>query len=161
MLRATLTEFRVAGLLVAVEELLIGMPALASGIAAPPGTQLFAQRALLTLATISVTLASKTVRGGVEFLNLRGVSASPEHLPADGIRLASARGTKVASAVSRAAVSRFAFTMLIALLIAPTFLLDRLGHRFPAARLTQLLQQALVGVIDSTPLVSFKPGLQR
>ena len=85
MLRATLTEFRIAGFLVAVEELLIGMPAVASRIATPPGTQPFAQRALLTLATISVTLASKTIRGGVGFLNLRGVSASPEHFPANGI----------------------------------------------------------------------------
>ena len=74
MLRATLTEFRIAGLLEAVEELLVGMPAVASGIAAFPGAQLFTLRALLALAAIRITLAPKTPRGGVGLLGLSGVA---------------------------------------------------------------------------------------
>jgi hypothetical protein len=161
MLCATLTKLCIAGLLEAIKEFLVGVPAVASGVAAFPGAQLFALRALLTLATICVTPASKAARGRVRLLGFRGVSTPLENLLASGVRLALARRTRKTTAVSRVAVGRFVVAMPIALMISPTLFLDRQGHRFPAASFTQLAQQALISMVNSAPLVSFKPSLQR
>ena len=62
-----LTKVRVAGLLEAVEELLVGVPAVATGVAASPGAQ------LLTWATGTGLLALATARFAFVPAKARGV----------------------------------------------------------------------------------------
>ena len=64
-----LTKVRVAGLLEAVEELLVGVPAVATGVAASPGAQ------LLTWATGTGLLALATARFAFVPAKARGVGS--------------------------------------------------------------------------------------
>ena len=154
---AALTEVRIAGLLEALKEVPVGVPAVATGVAAFPGAQLLSLRTLSMLAVASVTPAPTTkVSRGVAALAARRIVLAPLDIPFSGVNSAPiAARTEALACLFHAAVS----TVIIggALLL----LLDRCGHRFPAACLTQLAEQALVSVIDATPLVTFEPGLQR
>ena len=58
---AALTEVRIAGLLVALEEVFVGVPAVATGVAAFPGAKLLSLRTLAMLAVASVTPAPATI----------------------------------------------------------------------------------------------------
>ena len=55
MFGTALTKVRVAGLLEAVEELLVGVPAVATGVAAFPGTQFFTRNIGAGLLTLAAT----------------------------------------------------------------------------------------------------------
>ena len=70
-----LTKVRIAGFLEAVEELLVGVPAVATGVAASPGAQLLTWATgtgLLTLATARFAFAPAKARG-IRSLGSRGV----------------------------------------------------------------------------------------
>jgi hypothetical protein len=68
VLSAALTEVRIAGLLEALKEVFVGVPAVTAGVTAFPGAQLLSLRTLARLVVASVAPAPATIIG-------RGVAA--------------------------------------------------------------------------------------
>jgi hypothetical protein len=87
---AALTEVRIAGLLEALEEVLVGVPAVAAGVAAFPGAQLLSLRTLAKLAVASVTPASATkISRDVAAFAARRVVLAPLDAPSSSVGTAS------------------------------------------------------------------------
>lgn len=83
---AALTEVCVAGLLEALKEVLVGVPAVAAGVAAFPGAQPLSLRTptVLAVARVAPASATKTCRG-VAALAAQCIILTSRDVPSSGV----------------------------------------------------------------------------